>query len=69
MANDSTTPAQRAGEIPGIIWQSILGGMAYHAYVARTEMQINPDNAKANLLELEQQIEALRAFIIDGKRD
>lgn len=66
---ESTTPAQRAGEIPGIIWQSLFGAMAYDAYVARTEMKINPENAEAHLKDLEERIENLRLFIIDGVRD
>jgi hypothetical protein len=64
-----STPSERAAEIPGIIWQSILGGMAYHAYVARTEIRSHPDNAIASLAMLEDQIKKLQSFIIDGVRD
>lgn len=62
-----TTPAERAGKIPGALWQSVLNGMAHHVYVARTEMTLDPESALAHLCDVEDIIKNLRDYILDGK--
>lgn len=68
--NKSTsTPAKRAGEIPGIIWESWFNGMLHHTHAARTEIDLNHNNALAHIADLEEKLLALKSFIIDGVRD
>ena len=61
-------PAERAGQLPGIMWQSLLSGMTHHAYIIRSEGGIVAGSAAdEHLHELENKIKVLTEYILDGK--
>jgi hypothetical protein len=61
------TPAERAGKIPGIMWESLFNKMGYHISQADGLVASAPDQAKAELADLSTMVQTLRDYIIDGK--
>jgi len=60
-------PSQRAGLLPGIVWESILNGMQFDVGAAKSDVKHDPERALETLENLHKKLAALSRYIMEGK--